>query len=165
MTRTRLIVLTGALGLFAIACDRTEVTAPLAAVPGASLARNDGSCVVDVGETVRPLPAVHVLAAWINISSATPGSSLTCGQVRSLDAKLETVAKALDQNPQNYHAACGVSGALLSELTNLIEGGQLAALTFPEPAPGAPTTVLGVADETNASWCAAARGELVGPQP
>ena len=35
--------------------------------------------------------------------------------------------------------------------------GSLATLTFPAPVPGAPTTVLGVATETNEHFCEAAR--------
>ena len=84
-------------------------------------------------------------------------SSLSCGQVRSLAAKLQQEVAALDQEPQNFHAACGVSGGLLSELEALVRNGSLATLTFPAPVPGAPTTVLGVATETNEHFCEAAR--------
>jgi hypothetical protein len=112
------------------------------------------SCTVDIGDTNRPLPALHELAAWINASLAT--SSLSCGQVRSLAAKLQQEVAALDQETQNFAAACGASGALLAELTALTSTGQLAQLTFPPPVPGAPTTVLGLAELTNEHFCVAA---------
>ena len=73
--------------------------------------------------------------------------------------------KALDQNPQNFDAACGTSGALVNELEALIRNGSLAQLTFPPPIPGGPTTVLALAQTVNEMFCAAARGELVAPQP
>jgi hypothetical protein len=123
------------------------------------------ACTVDFGSTQRPLPALHELEAWLNMSFAAASSTLTCGQVRSLDAKLETTVKALDQNPQNFQAACGTSGALLNELDVLIRNGSLAQLTFPPPVPNGPTTALGLAQTVNTMFCAAARGELVGPQP
>jgi hypothetical protein len=124
-----------------------------------------GACTVDFGSTERPLPALHELAAWLNASVAAASSSVTCGQVRSLDAKLETTVSALDENPQNFHAACGTSGALVNELDALIRNGSLAQLTFPPPVPGGPTTALGLAQTVNGMFCAAARGDLVGPQP
>jgi len=63
---------------------------------------------------------------------------------------------ALDQESQNFPAACGISTGLLAELQALISKGSLAALTFPPPVPGAPTTVLGLARETNEHFCEAA---------
>jgi hypothetical protein len=53
------------------------------------------SCTIDIGTTTRPLPALHVLANWINAS--LPASSLTCGQVRPLAAKLQQEVTKLDQ--------------------------------------------------------------------
>ena len=98
------------------------------------------SCTVDIGTTTRPLPALHVLANWINASLSA--SSLSCGQVRSLAAKLQHEVAALDQEPQNFAAACGVSTGLLAELQALVSNGSLATLTFPAPVLGAPTTVI-----------------------
>jgi hypothetical protein len=112
------------------------------------------SCTIDIGATTRPLPALHVLANWINASLSA--SSLACGQVRSLASKLQQEVAALDQEPQKLAAACGVSTGLLAELQALISTGELAALTFPAPVPGAPTTVLGLATETNEHFCEAA---------
>lgn len=112
------------------------------------------SCTVDIGATTRPLPALHVLANWINASLSA--SSVSCGQVRSLAAKLQREVAALDQEPQNFDAACGVSTGLLAELQALVSNGSLAALTFPAPVPGAPTTVLGLATETTEHFCEAA---------
>jgi hypothetical protein len=112
------------------------------------------ACTIDIGATTRPLPALHVLANWINRSLSA--SSLACGQVRSLAAKLQQEVAALDQESQNFAAACGVSTGLLAELQALISTGKLAALTFPAPVPGAPTTVLGLATETNEHFCEAA---------
>jgi len=161
--RTRWIAATGIAMLFAVACDRTEPTAPSALTATPSLSKIGASCAIDIGTTESPLPALHELEAWINASIDASGSSVNCGQTRSLDAKMETIAKSLDQTPRNFDAACGVSGALVSELSVLISSGQLASLTFPPPVPGAPTTVLGLASFVNSQWCAAARGDLVGP--
>jgi hypothetical protein len=130
--------------LFESAASSTPGTLSTAAV----------SCTVDIGATTRPLPALHVLANWINASLSQ--SSLTCGQVRSLAAKLQQEVTALDQQSQNFAAACGVSTGLLAELQALVSTGKLAALTFPAPVPGAPTTVLGLAAETNEHFCEAA---------
>ena len=166
-----------ACAVLAGACSSPSTTVPTApsAAPTAistaaesstiSASKSGAACTVDFGSTQRPLPALHELAAWLNASAAAPSSSVTCGQVRSLDAKLETTVKALDQNPQNFDAACGTSGALVNELEALIRNGNLAQLTFPPPIPGGPTTVLGLAQTVNEMFCAAARGELVGPQP
>jgi hypothetical protein len=53
-----------------------------------------------------------------------------------LRAKLQREVAALDQEPQNFDAACGVSTGLLAELQALVSNGSLAALTFPAPVPG-----------------------------
>jgi len=76
--------------------------------------------------------------------------------VRSLAAKLQQEVAALDQDPQKFAAACGVSTGLLAQLQALVSNGSLAALTFPAPVPGAPTTVIGLATETNDHFCEAA---------
>src|SRR3954468_24617538 len=81
---------------------------------GGTLSTAAVNCTIDIGATTRPLPALHVLANWINASLST--SSLTCGQVRSLAAKLQQEVAALDQDPQHLAAACGISTGLLSEL-------------------------------------------------
>jgi len=163
MNRARLIAVAGAAALFTAACERTEPTSPSANIPTVSFAKTGASCAIDIGTTVSPLPALHGLEEWINESLDAAGSSVNCGQTRSLDAKMETIAKSLDQTPRNFDAACGVSSALLSELNVLISSGQLPALTFPPPVPGAPTDVLGLATLVNSQWCAAAQGDLVGP--
>jgi hypothetical protein len=159
------------------ACSSPSTMVPTApSVAPAAMTRAAGSttfsalkvgnaCTVDFGSTHRPLPALHELEAWLNASISAPTSDLTCGQVRSLDAKLETTVKSLDENPQNFDAACGTSGALVNELEALIRNGSLAQLTFPAPVPGGPTTALALAETVNNMFCAAARGELVGPQP
>jgi hypothetical protein len=54
---------------------------------------------------------------------------------------------------------------LVNELEALIRNGSLPELTFAPPVAGGPTTALGLAQTVNAMFCAAARGELVGPQP
>jgi hypothetical protein len=162
MHRTRLIAAAGMAVLLAAACDRTEPTAPSALAASPSLSKVGASCAIDIGTTESPLPALRDLQAWVN-ESINAGSSVNCGQTRSLDAKMEAIAKALDQAPRNFHAACGGSGALLSELSLLISSGQLPSLTFPPPVQGAPTNVLGLAALVNSQWCAAARGDLVGP--
>jgi hypothetical protein len=165
MSRTGLFVIATAVALWSVGCGNSTPTAPslstsaatfVADAPSATatLSTTAVSCTVDIGSTTRPLPALHVLANWINASLSE--SSLACGQVRSLAAKLQQEVAALDQEPQNFAAACGVSTGLLAELQALISTGKLAALTFPAPVPGAPTTVLGLATETNEHFCEAA---------
>jgi|KBSMisStandDraft_5_1062788.scaffolds.fasta_scaffold227565_1 hypothetical protein len=167
MSRTGLFVITAAVALWSIGCANSTPTAPSLSTgasastfaAGASSATESLStmavaCTIDIGATTRPLPALHVLANWINRSLSA--SSLACGQVRSLAAKLQQEVAALDQESQNFAAACGVSTGLLAELQALISTGKLAALTFPAPVPGAPTTVLGLATETNEHFCEAA---------
>lgn len=167
MTRTGLLTSLAAFALTSIACGTSMPTAPSLSTTASPIAlASDApstqttlstaavSCTVDIGATTRPLPALHVLAQWINASLST--SSLACGQVRGLAAKLQQEVAALDQEPQNFAAACGVSTGLLAQLQAMVSTGMLAELTFPEPAPGAPTTVLGVAAETNDHFCAAA---------
>ena len=123
---------------------------------------NAASCAVDVGTTTHPLPAFHVYVNWLNAS--IDASNLQCGQVNSLDRKMELLAKALDANPPAFETACGVSTAVAREIDALMHAGQLAELTFPPPVPGGPTTLEQIAEELNATWCAAARGDLTGPR-
>jgi len=161
MTRTGWFLIATALS--SVACGTSTPTAPSLNAPtfavgdpsaAGTLSTNAVSCTIDIGTTTRPLPALRVLANWINRSLST--SSLACGQVRSLAVKLQQEVAALDQQSQNFSAACGVSTGLLAELQALISTGSLAALTFPPPVPGAPTTVLGLATETNEHFCVAA---------
>jgi len=169
MIRTERILIAAMTALVGVGCGMSTPTSPsisTAAAPTALLSTDSASsrttaavsCTVDIGETNRPLPALHVLAAWINASLES--STLTCGEVRSLAAKLLQEVAALDQSEQNFAAACGVSSALLNELKALTATGSLSQLTFPLPPgapPTAPTTVLGLAEETNEHFCIAAR--------
>jgi hypothetical protein len=167
MTRTQTFVLATVAALVS-ACGMSTPTAPSltatanttaltsgAAASAGTLSTSAVSCTIDIAATTRPLPALHVLAAWINASVSS--STLACGQVRSLEAKLLQEVAALDQESQNFAAACGISTGLLAELQALTSTGKLSALTFPAPVPGAPTTVLGLATETNEHFCEAAR--------
>ena len=168
MTRFVWIVIATATLLSSGACSTTptapsqnptlsnSASASVAGIAGGSVTTTAVSCTIDIGITARPLPALHELAGWINGSLSA--SSLTCGQVRSLAAKLQQEVAQLDQQPQNFPAACGASTALLQELQTLVRTGQLATLTFPPPVPGAPTTVLGLAALTNEMFCEAAHG-------
>jgi hypothetical protein len=167
MTSTGRFIITIATALSMIGCGMSAPTAPspskavsttlfesLDSSAAGTLSTAAVSCTVDIGATTRPLPALHVLANWINASLSA--SSLACGQVRSLAAKLQQEVAALDQDPQNFAAACGISTGLLAQLQALVSNGSLAALTFPAPVPGAPTTVVGLATETNEHFCEAA---------
>ena len=166
MTRFASIVIATATMLSGIACGTTPTAPSQNLTANSSTRASDAtlsagstimtavSCTIDVGATTRPLPALHELAHWIN--SSLSASSLTCGQVRSLAAKLQQEVAELDQQPQNFAAACGVSTSLLRELEALVSTDQLATLTFPPPVPGAPTTVLGLAGLTNEMFCEAA---------
>jgi hypothetical protein len=165
MHRNLLLTIAVAAG-FAAGCDKAAPTAPSSSAPALSAsaqvdARVGEACAIDIGSTTRPLPALHFMEAMFGVASAQAG--LNCGSIRSLDAKLEGIAKALDQNPQNFHAACGTSGAVLNELQALLRRGALENISFPAPAPGAPTTLLGLAEELNTAWCEAARGERTPP--
>jgi hypothetical protein len=164
MKRTAWIVTTGILTLLAVACDGSAPSAPPTSAASPTLKRVGASCAVDVGPTQNPLPALHELEGWLNDALQDPGSALNCGQTRSLDAKMEALTKALDRTPPNFHSACGVSGALVNELQSLVGGARLATPTIPPPFPGGPTNVLAAALDLNGRWCAAARGELVGPR-
>ena len=132
--------------LFAAACSTSAPSSPSATsastpvTAGVAGLNATVSCTVNVGATTRPLPAVHELEGFLNAAIAATGSSLNCGQVRSLDAKLEGVARALDQVPQQFHGACGVSGALVNELEALVRGGELSLPTFRRPSPADPRT-------------------------
>ncbi len=163
MRRRWQIVMCGVAASFAAACDRAEPTAPAVAQAQVSLSRSGATCAIDVGATDNPLPALHELEGWLGDAVADDESTVDCGQVRSLDAKMEALTKALDQSPPNFAAACGVSGALVNELSSLVTNGQLATPSFPPPFPGGPTNVLAAAEGLNERWCAAKRGELVGP--
>jgi hypothetical protein len=160
--RIKLLTLSGAIVLFAAACDTATPVEPSASA-ALSFQKVGAECAVDVGETEYPLPAVHDLALWIN--DALESSTLNCGQVRSLDAKMEAIATALDKTPPDFHAACGASGALESQMTALAGAGQLATPSFQPFGPEGPTfTILTAADFLNGRWCAAARGEVQGPR-
>jgi len=114
------------------------------------------SCTVDIGSTVHSLPLIQLIQAWLNISINNAASSLNCGQVESLNAKLNVVAEKVDQDVPNADAACGASTALVNELQALVEGGRLATPTLTPPRPGGPTNVLMAAEGLKAHWCDAA---------
>jgi hypothetical protein len=157
--------------VLAVGCDRAGTSQVSPVGPSQSFAQATAhvraeavSCKVDIGATVHPLPAVHLLQAWLNISIQNVASSLNCGQVQSLQSKMSVVAEKLDQDPPNFDAACGVSTALLNELQSLVRRGELATPTFSPPVPGGPTTVLAAAKDLNQHWCDAAHGGLTGPR-
>jgi len=173
MTATRWILIASVAVLCTAACGTSTPTAPSAlasAAPGTlavteSSARSAAaavSCTVDIGATIHPLPAFHVYVNWLNASTAASG--LQCGQVNSLDKKMESLAEALDANPPAFERACGVSIAVAREIDALMNTGQLPALTFPAPVPGGPTTLEQIAEALSETWCAAARGEITGPR-
>ena|SRR5690349_22130687 len=164
MIGTRTFVIGGLAALVTMGCDRAQPTAPSVSAPQLALSKSGASCTIDIGATVNPLPALHILGDLLEAAATTGGSSVDCGQIRSLDAKMEGIAKALDQTPPNFDAACGVSGALVNELNALVENGRLVNITFPPPAPGAPTNLLAAAEDLSEHWCAAKRGELTGPR-
>jgi hypothetical protein len=163
MIRRGSIVTTGFVALFATACDRAEPTAPAATQVALSMNKAGASCAVDVGGTQNPLPALHELEGWLGDAIDAAGSNIDCGETRSLDAKMEALAKALDQSPPNFAAACGISGAIVAEVSSLVAGGRLSLPTFSPPFPGGPTNVLAAAEGLNERWCAAKTGDLVGP--
>ena len=165
MIATRLIRITSVIVLCTAACSTSTPTAPSAPAVVTSGALSESqrvSCTVDVGPTSHPLPAFHVYLNWL--SASITASDLTCGQVNSLDAKMELLAQALDENPPAFEPACGVSTALAGEIDALTKSGKLPVLTFPAPVPGGPTTLEQIAEELSATWCAAARGDITGPR-
>ena len=167
MKETRFIAIILAAALSATACGKATPTAPPAMNTAAMvpLEKNVGdSCSVDVGPTQYLLPAVHGMEGFLNVSLQDPGSSVNCGEIRSLDAMLEGVANALDQASPNYQRACGASGALLDKLESLVKIGQLATPTFPDPGdPSRLITVVDAAQFLSGRWCAAAAGEIPDP--
>ena len=116
------------------------------------------SCTVDIGTSVHPLLLVHLVQAWLNASIQDAASSLNCGQIESLQAKLSVVAAKVDQDSPNTDAACGASTALVNELQSLIDADRLATPTFAPPRPGGPTNVLLAAEVLQQHWCDAAHG-------
>jgi hypothetical protein len=179
MTCSGRIVTVGMIAVLSAACGMTTPTAPgavgTAATAGAFASTESStrsalgsvsvaavSCTVDVGATSHPLPAFHVYLSWLNAS--IEASDLTCGQVNSLDAKAELLAKSLDADPPAFETACGVSTALARDIDALINSGQLAVLTFDAPVEGGPTTLEGIAEDLTEHWCAAARGDITGPR-
>ena len=155
--------------VFAAACTGASPTAPTSSattsssIPSTFSAETQArvtpapvSCTVDIGSTVHSLPLIQLIQAWLNISLNNAASSLNCGQVESLNAKLNVVAEKVDQDVPNADAACGASTALVNELQALVEGGRLATPTLPSPRPGGPTNVLMAAEALKAHWCDAA---------
>jgi hypothetical protein len=144
----------------------TALTPSLSAIGGGAATEARGGsalpfnatlgCTVDVGSTVHSLPLIHLIQAWLNISINNAASSLNCGQVESLNAKLNVVAEKVDQDAPNADAACGASTALVNELQLLVGAGRLATPNFPPPLPGGPTNVLMAAEALKAHWCDAA---------
>jgi len=167
MMHRKWLVMLGIAAAVAGACGKATPAAPTApaaaAVDTAAAvsAKAGSTCSIDIGATTRPLPALHFMTGMFAVASEQ--ANLNCGLVRSLDAKLDAVAQALDQTPPNFAAGCGTSSALLNELQAMVARGALQNISFPPPAPDAPSTLLGLAEELNGSWCAAARGELTGP--
>jgi hypothetical protein len=111
---------------------------------------------VDIGTTAQPHPLIRVIEAWLNISIDDAASSLNCGQVNALTAKLRVVAENVDQTPSNPDAACGASTALVNELQSFVEAGRLATPSLTPPLPGGPTNVLLAAEALQQHWCDAA---------
>jgi hypothetical protein len=165
MIRKGTITTIAVAALFAAACDRNEPTAPRALQATPSMAKIGGDCSIDIGATTRPLPALHELEGWLGDAIDAEASTVDCGLTRALDAKMEALAKALDQEPPNFDAACGISGALVAQVTALSQTNRLALPSFTPPFPGGPSDVLTAATFLNERWCMAARGELVGPMP
>ena len=164
MNQTRCLV--GAMALLlATGCQRAGApqlapTSPstFSTEPQARLTPAIVSCTVDIGSTVHSLPLIQLIQTWLNISINNAASSLKCGQVESLNAKLNVVAKKVDQDAPNADAACGASTALVNELQALVEGARLATPTLSPPRPGGPTNVLMAAEALKEHWCDVAHG-------
>ena len=152
--------------VFAAACTGAAPTAPTSSattsssIPSTFSAETHArvtpatvSCPVDIGSTVHSLPLIQLIQAWLNLSINNAASSLNCGQVESLNAKLNVVAEKVDQDVPNADAACGASTALVNELQALVEGGRLATPPLTPPRPGGPTNVLMAAEALKAHWC------------
>src|SRR6266542_4216457 len=105
MIRTRWIATFGMAALVAAGCGKSAPYSPsepsaftMSSTTSASSPSKPGpACTVDVGTTQHRLPAFHELEGWLNSAITAAGSSLNCGEVRSLDAKAEELAKALDR--------------------------------------------------------------------
>ena len=155
--------------VFAAACTGAAPTAPTSSatrsssIPSPFSAETQArvtpatvSCAVDIGSRVHSLPLIHLIQGWLNISINNAASSLNCGQVQSLNVKLDLVAGKVDQDAPDAAAACGASTALVNELQSLVEAGRLATPTLLPPVPGGPTNVLMAAEALKEHWCDAA---------
>ena len=163
MNQTRCLAVGAMALLLAAACEQAAVRQLTPSSPSTFSAETQTrvapatvSCTVDIGSTVHSLPLIQLIQAWLNISINNAASSLNCGQVESLNAKLNVVAEKVDQDVPNADAACGASTALVNELQALVEGGRLATPTLTPPRPGGPTNVLMAAEALKAHWCDAA---------
>lgn len=157
MSRTRSIMFAAA-GVLLGACDRADPTSPLLSPPtDASVARGGAAtCVIATPQPVaRPLPAIIELVREINEAAQSPASSLTCGEIRSLEAKFETLVKKLDADfaDQQLDAACGVSRGILNELEALVKTGRLDPIIAPPPIPGAGTDLVENFRFLNSRFC------------
>src|SRR5678809_1135973 len=87
--------------MFAAACTGAAPTAPTSSATTFSstpstfsaetqtrVAPATVSCTVDIGSTVHSLPLIQLIQAWLNVSINNAASTLNCGQVESLNAKL-----------------------------------------------------------------------------
>jgi hypothetical protein len=165
MNQTRCLAVGAMALLLATACEQAAVPQVMPTSPSTFSAETQArvtpatvNCTVDIGSRTHSLPLIQLIQAWLNISIHNAASSLSCGQVESLNAKLNVVADKVDQDVPNADAACGASTALVNELQAFIEGGRLATPTFSPPRPGGPTNVLMAAEALKEHWCDAAHG-------
>lgn len=157
MSRTRSIMFAAAAVLLG-ACDRADPTSPLLSPPtDAAFARGGAAtCVIATPQPVaRPLPAIIELVREINEAAQNPASRVTCGEIRSLEAKFETLVKKLDADfaDQQLDAACGVSRGILHELEALVKTGRLYPIVAPPPDPNASTDLLANFMFLNSRFC------------
>jgi hypothetical protein len=141
MHRTSLLTVVAVGAAIVAACESSNIGDPRA--PGAaSLARSGGpsSCTITLPPPAnRPLPAVREVARELNEAFANPQSSVNCGIVTGIGARMNTLVSKLDQpeGEQNLDAACGIAGSLVNQLEALVANGSLdPTVTHPPEASG-----------------------------
>jgi hypothetical protein len=139
------------------ACDNSGVANPRA-IGAASFDRNAGpssSCSITLPPPVtRPLPAVRETARELNEAFKKPHSSVNCGIVTGISARMNTLVSKLDQpdGEQKLDAACGIAGGLVNQLEELVEQGKLDPIvTHP---PEASPNVVENMDFIRSQFCA-----------
>lgn len=129
MTRPSWLVLASAAAALLAACESSTISSPRAPrVATLDRGAAQPSCVITLPAPVnRPLPAVREVTRELNEAFANPNSTVNCGVLQGIGARMNRLVAVLDQpsGEQNLDAACGIAGGLANELAALVKTGQL----------------------------------------